>query len=585
MPAPPIAASSVSRSKLKAFQLVKSAEVPVDTRLGENDKENLGSVQDPARPSTSQKSPQSSLQSQHRPTRIERREHPQTPVGRVPLSELISTGDESFDIGPSLTPVERILWNHSPHSSDPTSSMMTPAIRRGKKRARSSSVNSSSQNEASCHFPLPRSKTSFDLQTLQATLKTPQADPAGDLWTRYSLNTTDKHTPNGTSGPTMAKLLNSSSPQTPARRLLDNDSGLRRSISCGMEWPTSAAKRRKIRKSCSQVVTRNDFVAEGATAVADNSKISRMSLLLEKIQDSLNKPPAGVDRPVPPSSSPLLSNAISGLPSKVSGLPQLDAAVRQNSLSSDDREVDTEIRQVSRVSQRGISVAKEEGHVVDKDSSSEFGDDEIDLDLFDEVDASLQTMRLPSPTTRAKTSTAHGNSDLRNGNTKTPNIHPSSSGPAKPKELGCGNAANAQGQVRLASNDVFHVKKSLLLNATDEFDDDFDEDDTELFAASVEGVVAVHAPHSVPNGMAKVGVSSKCTSKQSLTFVGNTQRGQDVDKASKTENYVEVSSENEFGDDLNFEEIAVEYASATQAATMAKSGPPSVCTKGFDRYR
>ena len=352
-----------------------------------------------------------------------------------------------------------------------------------------------------------------------------------------------------------------------------------------MEWPTSAAKRRKIRKSCSQVVTKNDFIAEGAVAAADSSKASRMSILLEKIQDSLNKPTTGVDSPVHPSSSPLPPNAVSRLPSKASELPRLDAVVRQNSPSSDDRTVDTEIVPVSRVSQRGISIAKDEGHVVDKDSSSEFGDDEIDLDLFDEVDASMQTMRLPSPTTKAKPSNVHRNSNSSNGNTKPPNIHPSSSGPAEPRKLGYGNTANAHNQVRLARNDVQHVKKSPPPNATDEFDDDFDDDDTELFAASVEGVVAVHAPLPVPNGMASVGISSKCIAKQDSNLAGNTQKGHGVAKASKNKNYVEVSSDNEFGDDLDFEEIAVEYASATQAAKMAEPGPPSVCTKAFDQDR
>ena len=586
MPAPPIAASSNSRSKLKAFQFVKSPEVLADTRLGENDKENLGSVKDPVRLSTSQKSPHSSLQSQHKSSHIERREHPQTPVGRVPLSELISNGDESFDMGPSLTPVERILWNHSPHSSDPSSSMMTPAIRRGKKRARSSSVNSSSQNEASNHFPLPRSKTSFDLQTLQTTLKTPQTDPAGDLWSRYSLNTTDKHTPNGTSGPTVAKLLNSSSPQTPARHLLNNDSGLRRSISCGMEWPTSAAKRRKIRKSCSQIVTRNDLVEEGAIGVADSSKISRMSLLLEKIQDSLNKPPTEVDIPAPPSSSPLPQDARLRLPSNDSGLPRLGAAVRQKSSSSDNCTADTGIIHVNRVSQRGISVVvKEEGHIIDKDSSSEFGDDEIDLGLFDEVDASMHTMRLPSPTTKVSTCAAHRNSDPGNGNTGKTIIYPSPSGPSKLKKMGRGEPANARDQVLLATDHIEPVRGFPLLDAIEDFDDDFDEDDTELFVASLEVVVAVHAPQSASKGIGDIDVSSECALKQNQNIIGSAQRGPCVNEASKTKNLVEVSSDNEFGDDLDFEEIAVEYASATQAATMAKFGPPSVRTKGFDQYR
>ena len=585
MPAPPIAPSSSSTSKLKAFQAVKSAEIPVGIEPGQNDKENLGNAKDAVRPGTSQKSSQSSLKSRQKSKRTERREHPQTPVGRVPLSELISTGDESFDMGLSLTPVERILWNHSPHSSDPTSSTVTPAARRGKKRARSSSVNSSSQNEVSNHFPLPRTKTSFDLQTLQATLKTPVADPAGDLWSRYSLNTTEKHTTNGTSAAAVAKLLNSSSPQSPAKDLLNNDSGLRRSISCGIEWPTSAAKRRKIRKCCSQVATKSNFVAEGAVEHVGSSKISRMSLLLEKIQDSLNKPPILVDNTAPSSSSPALPGAMPSLPSKVSAFSRLEAAVRENSPNSDDHEADTEIKQVSRVSQHGISIGKEDGHVIDKESSSEFGDDEIDLDLFDEVDASMQTARLPSPASKFRPSTEHCKSVTRTGNVEIQETDPTSSGLSKPNKMECGYPANPREPLQPTTDNVEHVRKSPLLTTTDEFDDDFDEDDTELFVASLEGVVAVHVPQSIAVGVRDLDDSRKCTLKSDLNLLGNTQRAQGVNEASKTKKYVDVSSDNEFGDDLDFEEIAVEYASATQAAAMAGKAPLPVRTGGFDQYR
>ncbi|KAL8685717.1 MAG: hypothetical protein Q9224_005705, partial [Gallowayella concinna] len=241
---PPIPVSSASKSKLKVYQFegLQDESEPQDPASAKThfkpqaEKENQGPMEIQAAMTSSQLLPPLPPTSQHK-------ECPQTPVGRVPLAELIAGVDDNMNQNLNLTPVERVLWQHVPGSSQYASSQDASVSQTGKKRARSSSPTSSAQHETSSHFQ--KKKQSFDLQTLEKTLKTPQADPATDLWTRYSLKT--GNTSPTRNDPALAALLKSSSPQTPGSHLKQKElGGLRRSISCANEWPTSAAKRRRL---------------------------------------------------------------------------------------------------------------------------------------------------------------------------------------------------------------------------------------------------------------------------------------------------------------------------------------------------
>ena len=109
---------------------------------------------------------------------------------------------------------ERILWtNPGPHQQHLPDLSLTEKSRR-RKRARSSSPCSSS--------PVPNRQPatpSLHAATLaQATLRTPNAGPAGELWNRFSLVTASHETsPTGSTNPLLAHLLASSSPR-PSRK-------------------------------------------------------------------------------------------------------------------------------------------------------------------------------------------------------------------------------------------------------------------------------------------------------------------------------------------------------------------------------
>lgn len=202
---------------------------------------------------------------------------PQTPTGRVPLADLIANGEEVSDQLPILTPVERVLWNHSPLSME-GSSLMTPATARSRKRARSSSPPSSSK-EARAQGPAG----SISGHPSHSLLKTPQADPAGDLWSRYKVST--KCTPEKPSASAAPDFMHSS---TPHIRALAHESGLRRTMSCGVEWPISAHKRRKMHKTGSRVTESSPAPKEVTKQGAQDSRTSRISFLLEQIHGGLS---------------------------------------------------------------------------------------------------------------------------------------------------------------------------------------------------------------------------------------------------------------------------------------------------------
>lgn len=296
----PIAPSSQTKSKLGAFRFEESDNRAKDTSdcksldCGSNDtgKENITTVDEQDKRSLSQRTPQFSQKSNGK----DMRECPQTPVGRLPLAELIASGEDIKKHLPNLTPSERVLWYHSQQNEGQNTR---------KKRRHSSSPLSSSQNET-YHFD--SGNPSFDLQKLQKSLKTPQADLASDLWSRYSSRpspNTDKPSPIGLAGPSFAMY---SSPQTPVKHL-----ALQRSISCGLEWPTSAPKRRKV----NQKAEVGGVTPNAGYEHKNMSKMARVSLLVDEIQSTLTKPGIPEDEELAglPSSSPFAEGNDISVPS------------------------------------------------------------------------------------------------------------------------------------------------------------------------------------------------------------------------------------------------------------------------------
>lgn len=383
--------SSNSRKKLNAFRYQDDDDLPPDTttskdgtneahRNKENQSSWLNGVVD-----SMQASPDKTRQAEQPPA-----EHPvaeaskesktvkdcpQTPGNRIPLADLISNAEDSFNPapGPEVTPVDHVIWQHIPASSNPDSSSQTPAGRRRKRRHSSSPPGSPSKNNST-----KAQKEPLDLQSIQALFKTPQHDLATELWNNYM----DKNMVENSEdlpAPRLANLL-SSSPQTPGSgRTSRESSGLRRSISCAAEWPTSRAKRRRVVRQ--EPNSGRGIFSRTNSNVLDSGKgkSSRINFLLDKIERSL-KPAQPADTG-PPNSSPLRQ--------------RLDAERCRSSSPIADRKGHcdtTAVREKFGEPENNSSVNLAP---ILEGSSSDFGDDDIDQGFMDLADASEDPFVMP----------------------------------------------------------------------------------------------------------------------------------------------------------------------------------------------
>ncbi|CAG7927157.1 unnamed protein product [Penicillium olsonii] len=360
--------SSNSRSKLNAFRY-KDDQAPDNTAsdgaarsihdTAKNHQPGPKGVVEPMQKSHNGDKPPS-CDPQLPETKLNK-ECPQTPGNRIPLADLISNAEDSFDPapGPEVTPVEHVIWQHVPVSSDPSS--QTPAGRRKKRRHSSSPAGSPSNGKTK-----KGQKEPLDLQTMHALFKTPQHDLAADLWNNYI----DKNMAEGTDDlppPRLANLL-SSSPQTPASaRTSRESSGLRRAISCNTEFPTSRTKRRRVNR-----LDPGSFPRTNSNVEAGKPKTSRINYLMEKIEKSIHLTPVEMG---PPGSSPLRQ--------------QIDARrCRSSSPTKDHRLVGIDEDPAERNGTLPNEVTEPVRMPVLDESSSEFGGDDLDQDLMDLADAS-----------------------------------------------------------------------------------------------------------------------------------------------------------------------------------------------------
>jgi hypothetical protein len=296
---------------------------------------------------------------------------PATPANRIPLDDLVGNTEDAFNRpAVATTPNDCVTWQHGSRSSDSESSYHT--TQRSRKRARSSSP-SSSQNEKSNHFSAQ--KDSLNLESIQKSLRTPQNDPAVDLWNRYASGTGSKSIRQDGGVPGLAHMM-PSSPQTPSTTD-SREKSLRRVVSCGVQWPTTETKKRRTPpKSYSRV--KNMFAASKKQILShEMPKSGRVSLLLDRIQESLTRKPLDEveeDAEGPSSSSPMpdghadLGNLPNSLPLD---LPLPPPTISQNENIFNDA---TEHSQMP------------EQSPFRNDLSSDYGDDEIDYELFEQAE-------------------------------------------------------------------------------------------------------------------------------------------------------------------------------------------------------
>lgn len=571
-----------SKSKLDAFRFERCANKSFDDAQGRGpieDKENDPTVRDQDGNSLSQ--PESNMQnlSQISAGR-DVRECPQTPIGRLPLSELIASTEDINGQGLNTTPIERVLWNHSQQAE--TSSSQAARTR---KRRYSSSPVSSSQNKTSIHFDA--GKSSINLHTLQKLLKTPKADPAADLWNRYSLNTdpnSGRLSPAGSTGASCA--LQTSSPQTPAKHLQTKElGGLRRSISCGMEWPMPASKRQKIKHSGIFREKNLGFaVPDSGRDEIGKSKMARVSLLVEEIQKRLTRHDGSQDEEfVGASSSSPLPDKVDFLTTSV--MPPVPQFLNGGGhLASEPHHATAASLNEGRYQPlRNASNSRTEQSRIEEDSpSSDFDDDDLDLTILKNIeeganiDQSVQGL-LAEPLHLSSFNYGLSSSqpecttnalDLRTeGHERSASQHVSS---GKQQES---QTAAILGHSGSPSS---HPCAAVAESNWEEFDE-FDEADNDTFAADLEDVAAMYdikPPNQVEQAI-NFGRHSEspCNSQSKENpFSSATENGKVVRGAAQDG----VPSDDEFGGDVDFEEIVAECEEASQKPPLASQFQSSV---------
>ena len=485
------------------------------------------------------------------------KECPQTPMGRLPLAELIAAVDDNANQNFNSTPVERVLWHHVPSSSQLSSSQPATTSKPIRKRSRSSSP-PSSQNETS--NDLSSKKQSFDLEKLQKTLKTPQADPAGDLWTRYALKTggvLDRSPTRNEAN--FTELLRSSSPQTPGSHSKLRDlGGLRRSISCANEWPTSAAKRRRLNRSGSQYQALNDYPA---AEQIDNAKMSRVSLLVEQVQNALSRSRAkGLNAGSHVESSP---SPDKGAMSDYSQSPPIHDA---HNPGDREQELPNLVFSETPVKKEVNISVKSCPH--DPERLSEFEDDDFNDDELLEVVHATLAPKQPIG--------SHGVQNSRSMPPQTTSTETSSTiaGASSPLKIKSAPTAaeDIPGRVD-ATAAIFEAPD----NANDNpvLYDDFEDDEEDMSAAEFEDLVATYDrhPQNSPRKGQKSSMSLKPIRKPLVEIDGvnkSTTSGSSNTVQNKRD-IIEVSSDEEFGEDADFDDFVAQCAAAPQAVAQDSS--------------
>lgn len=553
----PIAPSLQTKSKLGAFRFEESDNRAKDTSncgsldCGSNDtgKENTTTVDEQDKRSLSQRSPQFSQKSNGK----DMRECPQTPVGRLPLVELIASGEDVNKRLPNLTPSERVLWYHSQQNEEQN---ISRSANTGKKRRHSSSPISSSQNETSNH--LGSDNPSFDLQKLQKSLKTPQADLASDLWSRYSSRpspNTDKPSPIGLAGPSFAMY---SSPQTPVKHL-----ALQRSTSCGLEWPTSAPKRRKH----NQKAEVGGVTADAGYEHKNMSKMARVSLLVDEIQSTLTKPGIPDDEELagPPSSSPSAKGNDISVPSALR--PRQISQFNKGYVSSAPAAIPHKVQhQTSNLLVNPLAKLKKFQGVF-----SDFDDDDFGLEILQSIDEEKGGFHV------SKDARLESNQQLS---------------PHNPSGVCCFEGQKERDSTFQPTTPTKAISSPLSRPETGWDSDEFDEFD-EAYAADLEDVAAMYDLQ--PQDKEHQDFHQKAvklvhdTKSPYRSQMSSSQEDSGIRIRSSVRNnedeavYGAISDDDgdEFGGSLEFEHILAEFERASQQEKAGSQPQSSVRTKRF----
>ncbi|KAF2401373.1 hypothetical protein EJ06DRAFT_389449 [Trichodelitschia bisporula] len=479
---------------------------------------------------------------------------PSSPATRLPLVDLIGNQGGSTPSKNALprmnSPEEHVQWQHV-HSPAGSSHAVTPARRR--KRARSSSPIGSSQPDL----------VGIAL-TKNTGLKTPRADPAADLWNRYAVEDSSAEAKAAAAGPPNKKpavfshLIREASPRSLPTS--GSVSGLRRWASCGTEWPT---KRRKTAEG-------RDEDGELPDAEADNQsgdKKSRIGSLLERMKESM------YHSTEPSSSSPLPMPAARTV--GIGDVSPLQKRVGRLELIREEKELKDTSDSESTVTGEP-PVVESTRHV---ESSSDFGDDfDIDQDMLEAIEdaavaaAAIVADRKPTeqqkPPYLEQGSLPQPRSPLKSP--PLPNQVPvQKPAPPPPRPAYTDKSIQRPAHIPPPPPPPAHL---IPVPSSDEFGDD----DDEMFAADLVELASKF------DDTPKSG-RPQAPAQQQLGYSGANADGLGASAAAPVD---EFDDDDEFGEDISFDEFAAAELAATQAARNRgqKPGYSEVSNRAIQRY-
>ncbi|KAK0743224.1 hypothetical protein B0T18DRAFT_179167 [Schizothecium vesticola] len=292
-----------------------------------------------------------------------------TPAGRPTWQDLLG-GKQTAKEEDVDSPSERIVWLND--AIEPSSAAMSPMLsRRGRKRrARSSSPVSS---------PAAKAPVTNLARGAPGQL-TPSADPASELWDRFSVPGVAA-SPAARMNPLLARMLVSSSPRPPkGNDATGTERSFRKANSCGSNWP----KRRKMERLDLDPAP----VSQGGEASTNKSTL--VSALLETVEGEIMKlDPESKVQGDNNSSPTLQKRRLSPRKSRAAGRePSILGTVVEG------RPVPISSSPASTIDQ--LDLAKEEEP---RNPSSDYGDDDFDDDFDDdtlmELDVNITTAPPP----------------------------------------------------------------------------------------------------------------------------------------------------------------------------------------------
>lgn len=492
---PPIMPSAHTRTKLKKFQFIEGAPTANTMKAIDAEKENVvrkgtqvatAKRKETGHPSDTMDPVEKALKTP-KPASKRSCPPPSTPATRLPLAELVGNVDDSSRhvFKEVVSPEEQLCWRGSQQINTP--------LPRKRKRARSSS-------------PVAPSPDDLQMQPQDTNLTTPQADPATELWNRY---TNHKGTPTGQKGIAFAHLISEASPRSSATA--GSVSGLRRWASCGVEFPASTRKKRRTQAAIEAAKEQLDDIADqpSSDGLFQGQPRGRYNLvdMVEKMRESI-KPSSRLHSQMPSSSSPLPDVERQSIPS--------DSPLKHRGREDYQHEEDVE----GEVDAHLQDAVKDDDVFEDDEnsgSSDDFGDIDFDDDMVDALEASGTATTTGPVLASQPPETFHA-----------PLAIPKPTSPAP------------------------------VLSKAQDSDDEFDLDE-DIFAEDLEHVASLYDKRTEQTPeQQSLGVES--TKKQSGVTDGSC--------IPPTINLVDDDDEEDaFGDDIDVDEFAAAEVAATQAPT------------------